>query len=604
MYLAILRQPEYLYDYKKSSGPSHDKAWQLIKSTQSLIHWKQPLASPPQEQSKFHSGDESIGYSRRTIDDVAVELHYYWCARSDFMFRHYLALIAAVRKFQPFIIHFYAKTMPQSAPYSFEWFEDAKQQIRQLELHEQDNAACVEGEDLPTVEFIAGNLNIKCRNVIVQQDAVVNSRFERRLKRNDNDSDILIGDDNFIHYINASSEIELNLKYIRCQSVTFESLLDKNCFTTSPKSLCSQQVTYDDVCLQLSSDVFVRELPAAQSPLAAFIRYIYYGHQSPIFPTLHEHNVVPNLAHYAYVTMEEFEEKELDFAFYLSILGVLNIIKADCVYIHGNVKFGGMYWEDLSRRQLCVRWRYFPRPRYVWQQEPYHLVHFADVIRAQIFTDIGGIHVDPDAFFYRPVPKNFWRYDTVIGLDAHVAAPRLEHIPRLQRSEVNLGICFSAPHSGFFEKYRQSQKQFYGNLWTYNSGTKPLHIYERNPNLAHLSTRLMVICAGGMCYPNWAKNDDEARYLGSNTHLWFDEVHALHVVWPDMPEFSQPQYIRNATSIFGLVAKKILVASEIDLSELELLFANNSQVTTTKSSARRTSSSKRYSEIAEIFHVL
>lgn len=245
------------------------------------------------------------------------------------------------------------------------------------------------------------------------------------------------------------------------------------------------------------------------------------------------------------------------------------------MYIHGNVKLGGVLWQDLViTRQLCVKWRYVPRPSWLWQHKVHRLVHFADIVRAQIFVEFGGLHLDPDVFIFQPLPANLWRYDAVIGLDAHVIAPRLGGIPRTQRSEVNLGLCLSSPGSEFFVKYAETQRNFQVNLWTYNSGTKALHVYERNPWLAYLASHVMVVCAGGKCYPGWARSEIQARSFADNPQRWIGVVSALHVVWPDLPEMTHPSHVTNSTNIFGNAVRSILAANGVRVGDLEILLAS------------------------------
>lgn len=260
------------------------------------------------------STNQNAGVS--SIDDAAVvELHYYWCGGVDFMFRHYLALLSATRKYRPFIVHFYAETLPKSAPYNFEWFEDAKNQIRTLVLHEKDVYKCSKETSLPGLEILISRLNSRCLNIILQQDAVVNGAFEVRLELNS--SNLFVGSAITFNLINASPDLDLGLQLVNCESVDFESL-NENCSNIKPQTLCQRKLYIErDVCLKFDSDIFVRDLPAANSSVAEFLRLQFYNASKIVNPALHRNEVVPRIAHYVFVAFDNFVERPLDFAFYL-----------------------------------------------------------------------------------------------------------------------------------------------------------------------------------------------------------------------------------------------------------------------------------------------
>ena len=499
--------------------------------------------------------------------DPIIQLHYIWCNTGHFQFRHFLSLSSAIRKFRPQEVHFHASQLPPSAPHVLEWYEDVKRKIPLLELHKTAEAKCI-AEQMPNIDYLNKIMQSSLGHVIVQEDVVVNSRFRRKLRQEDGNL-FLVSNTTALY---LSAKLDQNLQYISCVSVTVSSL-SKNCHLhITPASVCDKNLTNEDICIHYISDIYVREVPQSVAPLAAFIRYNFYGSSKIILPSSYAVNVIPKIGHYVYLGTEQITEKELSFEFYMSILSLLGIVKLDCVYIHGTVKFVGKYWNNLITRNLCVRWHHWPIPKYVWQQKlTGKIAHIADIVRAQIFIQYGGLHMDPDAFFYHPLPDHYWRYEAILAQDAYVITPGFHAMPKEIRSQFNLGICLSMPGSRYFSKYQEAQKVYYENLWTYNSGEKPLQIYERNPRLAHLDPKLQVVCAGGKCYPSWASNENEAFEMMKNTELWFNEAYAIHTVWPSAIELTNPLSINGSSSVFGRVALFILNANNITVNEVQNL---------------------------------
>jgi hypothetical protein len=534
--------------------------------------------------SLLHAGDELVnmldyGQSPNRVinsaDEPITHLHYFWCSTTSlFEFRHFLALTSAVRKYRPQLVHFHTALLPQSAPHFLEWYEDVKRTIPLLELHQTTDARCAPDQRLPSADYITRMRSAFqfSRHVMMEEDVVVNSRFRHFVR--DDALYIVSSNDQLTQAPIIAAAPSPPVAIVTCQTVNVSTLLgDCQQGGVSPASLCNKNLTHEDVCLHLASPgIVVRHLPQSGGSLAAFLRYNYYGSANPIYPLSHSVDVIPKVGHYVYLGGDVVTDKELGFEMYMSILSAIGIGGVQCVYIHGTVRFTGKLWADLQKRGYCVRWHYWPIPRSVWQQELKGKVeHKADIVRAQLFAQYGGVHLDPDAFFVNPLSEHFWKYEAVIGLDGHTIGPGWEEWKKPAGTFINLGVCMSMPGSQYFSLYQAAQKTYRDEQWIYNSGEKPRQLFERRPWLVHLEPRLQVICGGGVCYPGWAESEDEAKTLKDNWKLWIDSIYVLHVVWPTADEMGNPRSIRNSQTVFGAVARKILAANNIDLAEVEKL---------------------------------
>ena len=500
------------------------------------------------------------------LDKPVTILHYFWCDTGHFHFRHFLAIRSAVRTFRPQVVILHAAQKPTEAPSTFEWFEDVKRDVALLKVNLSAKAKCL-NNGIPDLSYISSVCDKAYTNVLLQHGIVMGVNYQH--VRQDLANVILVTEQSVRPSLQSWFALrQLPVWFIECKTVEFPTLSAHWSNASFSDTNNGQTISFEKCCLQIKNEIFVREVFESHNPILSFLRQIAYGSSDIIRPVKYSTTSVSKIGHYVRVDGNA-TKFQVDFTFYMSILSLFGVVKLNCVFIHGNVQPDGMLWHDLIKRNFCVRWKKWPLPTTIWQQPVNVLQHQADVLRAEIFVMYGGLHVDPDVFFYRPFADEFWHYHAVIALDAHVAAPGCEQAPREVRSKINLSVCMSRPGSRFFKLYRESLKMYYDHLWTYNSGEKPLQIYERNPSLALLASRMQVVCVQNKCYPGWAKNDEEAHQLANEPYRWLNNTNSIHTAWPDPPEFTSPKTIRTSKTIFGEVARRILSSNKIELVEVE-----------------------------------
>ena len=440
-----------------------------------------------------------------------------------------------------------------------------------LELHETAEARCV-AHQMPSKTYLTNIVKSTCVHyVIIQENVVINKRKSFQQKTDWEDRVIFITSNATATYL-SHELMHANVHYFNCTSVSFGTLTEKCTDAVSPAFLCDKNLSSDSVCIHFASSIFLRDVLQSNASIASFIRYNYYGSSETMSPAIYSKNVIPKIGHYVYLSSEKLTTKSLSFEFFMSILSLFGIAKIDCVYIHGTVQFNGKYWDFLMKRNLCVRWNYWPFAKHIWQQYVVgSLAHVADVARAQAILRFGGLHVDPDVYILQKLPDHYWRYEAVLGLDVNYACPKVDFIPKEVKSYINLGICLSKPNSRFFKLYQESQRNYYNELWLYNSGQKPFHIYEQNPRLAYLDPKIQVVCAGRRCCPSWAKTKQEAQLWSKNFDFWLNDTFSVHIVW-SVDELAEPKAIRASQTPFGRIASHILAANNINLSEIEQLW--------------------------------
>jgi len=98
----------------------------------------------------------------------------------------------------------------------------------------------------------------------------------------------------------------------------------------------------------------------------------------------------------------------------------------------------------------------------------------------------GGIYVDTDAIFVRPVPRWLRGYDAVASKDIRSSA--YEPFPDIY----NFGVCLGKRNAEFWRRFQREMKDFVNNDWTWNGLRIPYKIKERHPRLLLVDDHLQV----------------------------------------------------------------------------------------------------------------
>ena len=283
--------------------------------------------------------------------------------------------------------------------------------------------------------------------------------------------------------------------------------------------------------------------------VAHLVNVLMYGSPQIPQPVQYEESVVPNIAHIVWMG-----GGEMKYIFYLCVLSLMHIVKVDEVHIHGNKVMTGPYWSRLMENER-VHFIHRADISFIFSADVTSLHHKADVIRADIMLKHGGLHVDPDVLFVKPLPPDMFKYDAVATVDSYLYPMR--PFPDV----LSLGTVLSKPYGRFWQLYQQSQIYYVDQDWTWNSGRIPYKIYERNPGLLQIEPYLQVICFDLRCYPTWVNTRQEAFSLADVPDRWWHMVYAFHIVDIVPPELQDEGRVRSGRSVFADIGKAILDAA-------------------------------------------
>lgn len=124
------------------------------------------------------------------------------------------------------------------------------------------------------------------------------------------------------------------------------------------------------------------------------------------------HYKVPNIIHYVI-----FNQTQLNFITYLSILSTLKVQKPESIQIHTDGKFiDGHYWDLLKKiiTNTTINLNYILKPTHVYGQPLSSIYHASDVTRIYILKTSGGIYLDNDVVLLNNLDV-FRKYEMVLG---------------------------------------------------------------------------------------------------------------------------------------------------------------------------------------------
>lgn len=314
------------------------------------------------------SDSASLGTLPRSV-------HYLWCGRKQFLFRHYLALLSAVRMLRPATIFFHYSHLPEVDPTLYNiWFQEMKNSLPHLQLLRSNvTDSCGTGQLLTSaLKLLVGN-----GGFVMGQDVVL-AGYPKELKSepfwfafSEMTSDLSRG---MIAAPRAlgSSEAERLLQDLEAGQPANQA----GCVTANRYN---ESVHGFHHCIVLSGDIYPRDLWRDNSSFVELARWVYYGQRESLTPIPHMGSPIPRVAHVIWLTLNLSDGPQLSFQHFLSILSALHVGGLNEVYVHGNVQPEGEWWRALGGEN--VTFVKIDRPQTMFQQDMSNLQASSDFLR-------------------------------------------------------------------------------------------------------------------------------------------------------------------------------------------------------------------------------
>lgn len=257
--------------------------------------------------------------------------------------------------------------------------------------------------------------------------------------------------------------------------------------------------------------------------------------------------MIPKILHFIY-----FRENKKSFPFmmshYLSMKSNIEVLKPEKVMFWTNDAPYERNWfrqilteygEKIEIKHTAIISEY--KGRHI----P-HLSHSADVMKALIVRDFGGIYSDLDSIAINPFPDDFYNSNVPIMC------------PEVFKNEM-LGLCmgfFLAPlGSKFFELILDEYADYTPNCeWGEYAVIRPLKIYNENKDLV----RVLSEKSFEPIYLNYPDREDMFHLDRFNRVKDAYQVHLWENINKNTLKYLSPRTIKETNSTFAQVTRRFL----------------------------------------------
>ncbi|XP_046585078.1 uncharacterized protein LOC124292050 isoform X1 [Haliotis rubra] len=516
------------------------------------VHPRKPMAFKPPEPPKK---DDELDFDHDLMPDlVPAILHYVWCGRRHFEYRHYLAIRSADRAVRPDKVFFHYEELPvvdQEGYY--QWFNDTLQEIDHLLPRPLNYSVCPRSGTAERYILVLDILD-KFGGIYIPEDSIWID-FPVHLRT----SPLVAG-------VVATSPTEyadgiiIGKKGGFVPPTTPEELLVVLSLGVHEhggiKPCVSEEgyvkdVVGDKICVRVERNIFPKDIWEEKSKFAMLSRVVSYGVVN-IKHLYSMKNPVPKIGHYVCV------DCNIRFTGYLSMLSAIYVAGLSKVYIHGVEKPTGKWWVKLQED---------PRFIYVYREYPESVYDKAvmtprlavGIMKVAILLKYGGIYLDFSALWTQKIPDTYFGYDAIASPDWHLYG----HWP----DSINHGVLIAKRNSKYLQKLRTILQKYKSNNYWYNDHYLAYKVVEKDPTLVWLNRRLQVKCLNHNCHPTW-QADYKSGLMQNKPGAPFSwENDTLTVHWTDtFPELDLDM-VKYTSGIIIDVSRYIFQSAGIALSQ-------------------------------------
>lgn len=190
---------------------------------------------------------------------------------------------------------------------------------------------------------------------------------------------------------------------------------------------------------------------------------------------------VPRIAHFVFGFREQLEPFQL--LHYLAIESCRRILQPERIYLHYHHLPFGVFWDEIRPHltlarvdlvQEVLEARYDER----LVPEEYRYAHHADFVRLDALVEHGGVYVDMDTIFVRPLPDALYGEKFVIGREPAV----VDEITGKARPSMCNALMMAEPESVFARTWRARMAAAINGTWSNHSGFLAQTLSEELPD--------------------------------------------------------------------------------------------------------------------------
>ncbi|KAK2189354.1 hypothetical protein NP493_108g01002 [Ridgeia piscesae] len=481
-------------------------------------------------------------------------IHYVWCGRRWFEFKHYLSVVSVIRAIHPDQIIFHYETEPIiDQEYYNQWLGELRKDYPYIKMDPMNDDAvkiCVTDHET-RVKMIMRMIDAGGGGMYVSENTWLLSfaptrrlaDMEFAIDPTSVDGYVLLragvisdAGDNWSDIIKNSSKYNAKVSSCGPINLIYSGVPQPHCYTVNGGRYKA---------------IYPKDIWELDDPFGRLVRRLFYGSEEIRMPRPCIDELVPNIAHMVWLG-----GGRMDYVFYLSVLSVLYVAKVDRLYIHGDKPPAGDLWQKVVREQTRVTFVIRPIPDSVYGGfiAHYYRPLMSDIIRVELMIRYGGIYTDTDAIWVKPLTQEDRGYDAVATFDWIDWSYPFPDI-------VNFGVSYGKKDAPFWRIFRDSMRTLHNEHPGYTGVSMPYKLLEKYPHLLRIDRRLAVICYKFKCHPIYAENyhNESWNHMTVNSiPNWREDVNAFHWTHPNPLEYKDEATLRNSTGIFAEIGKNVL----------------------------------------------
>lgn len=271
--------------------------------------------------------------------------------------------------------------------------------------------------------------------------------------------------------------------------------------------------------------------------------------------------MIPNVAHFVFGLAEQDEPFHPLYA--VAIESCRQTLRPERIYLHYKHLPWGPEWDrvrphltlaevDLVEEVLSTDYSSGLVP------EPYRYAHHADCVRLDALIEHGGIYVDIDTIFIRPIPAHLYEQPFVIGRESSV----LDHVTGIAKESLCNALLMAEPGAAFARTWRHRIAGALNGTWSNHSGFLSEELSREMPDAVHVepSSTFFPFAPDAPGLAALLREHHGVPPAAVSVHLW------AHLWWlrerrdfsPAHAGWCTPEILRDADTSLGELARPFL----------------------------------------------
>ncbi|XP_050417335.1 uncharacterized protein LOC126830893 isoform X3 [Patella vulgata] len=510
------------------------------------------IEGPPPNPFEEKEDDDDLDLRS---DLAPATLHYIWCGRRTFEYKHYLAIKSANRAVKPDKIFFYYETLPEMDPEGyFLWFNQTLLEIDHLLPRPLNYSSCPQsGADryLLVLDILEKNGGIYVPEDALWVDFPVHLRTNPLVTgvtaRNPTlfEDGIIVAKKGGFKKPTNPEELLVVLSLGKHEHGGIKPCASQEEY--------ARDVTGDFICVKVSAPLFPKDIWEDNSRFGMLSRVVAYG--VPTITVKHKTKTsIPRIAHFICL-----DTCELRFIAYLSMLSTVYVAGLHKVYLHGVREPSGKWWAKLKGDpRFIFVFREYPEAIYDKSVMTPHLAN--GIMKIAILLKYGGIYQDQNVLWTRQIDDHYFGYDAIASPDWHMYGSWPD--------SVNHGVILSKRNSEYMFRLRQTLQKYKNNPFWFNDHFMSYKIIEKHPETIFLDRHLQVKCLNHNCHPTWQPHYRSGLMQNKPgaPFNWQNDTLSIH--WTDTFPELDADMVKYTSGAIVEASRNILLRAGIDIQTL------------------------------------